>query len=189
MAAALSLIATSGVNCPRTGGVKSLRIIPTSGITEIVASATKHSITDLTFATAGAGFGVINFKRGEAELTESMEQFNEVIINFAVPNPTAEQRFDLEKIKKNCESYLVVELYDKETLLFVGWDKIAEEEAFASFKNLESTSGRAKTDSNLFAFNLRAEHSEILRTLSELTSVTATTKTAIFAELDSPTNV
>ena len=189
MAAALSLIATSGVNCPRTGGVKSIRIIPTSGITEIVASATKHSITDLTFATAGAGFGVLNFKRGEAELTESMEQSNEVIINFAVPNPTAEQRFDLEKIRKNCESYLVVELYDKETLLFVGWDKLAEEEAFASFQSLESTSGRAKTDANLFAFNLRAEHSEILRTLSELSSVSATTKTAIFAELDSPTNV
>lgn len=189
MAAALGLAAVSGINCNKRAGVKSLYVIPVTDIASITASTTEHSITDVVFTTLGNGFGKINFKRGECEVTESMEQSNEVSISFSVPNPNSAQRFELEKIRKQCEMYCVAELYDDERLLFVGYDAIAEDEGFVKFNNLESTSGKATTDENLFSMNLMAEQGEMVRILSEISGVSATTLTAIRAELIAATNV
>jgi hypothetical protein len=191
MAASLALTQSTGLNCPKTAGVKALYIIPQSDVVT-VAAGTSHDIVNLVFATAGAGFGKINFARGQAEVKEAMERSNEVEISFAVPNPTTVQRKELEAIKNMCEMYVVAELYDNETLLFIGWDAKAEDEAFVKFKSLESTSGKAKTDDNLFNFILMAEHSEILRHLTSITGASggsATTKTAILAELLAATSV
>lgn len=188
MAAALFLTQTSGVNCPKTAGVKELYIAPLGAVTSITAG-NNHDVTDMEFDTAGDGFGRIYFKRGECEITEAAENVNEVIINFAVPNPTATQRKELQAIKTTCESLVVARLYDRDELLLIGWDALAEFEAFASFQTFDSTTGRAKTDDALFNFNLRAEHEEILRPISGLSSVAATTTAAIVTELLAATNV
>jgi len=189
MAASLGLTAVSGLNCNKRAGVKELYIAPTSDLASIVAGTTSHDVTDVVFETAGAGFGKLGFKRGECEITESMETSNEVTIAFAVPNPNADQRFQLEKIRKNCEMYAVARLYDDERLLFIGYDAITEDEGFVKFNNLESTSGKATSDANLFVMNLMAEQGEMLRVLSGLSGVSATTTTAIIAELVAATNV
>ena len=189
MAASIGLSAVAGVNCNKRAGVKTLYVIPTADVSSIVAGTTAHDITDITFASAGAGFGKVNFKRGECEVTESMEVTNEVAVAFSVPNPTKEQRFELEGIRKKCEMYAVARLYDDERLLFIGYDAVAEDEGFLKFNNLESTSGKATSDENLFTMNLMAEQGEMLRVLSELSGVSATTTTAIEAELIAATNV
>jgi hypothetical protein len=87
MAANLSLAAVAGSNCPRTAGVKELYTIPVADISSITLG-TDHDITDIVFASVGVGFGKINFKRGECEVTEAMERSNQVEVNFAVANPT-----------------------------------------------------------------------------------------------------
>lgn len=190
MATSLQLSAVQGLNCQnRTGGVKELYIIPTSDVESITLGTTEHDITNIVFVTAGNGFGKINFKRGEAEVTESMEQENEVVVNFAVPNPTAAQRKQLNDIRKNCESYVVARLYDSDILLFIGYDGVALDEAFSTFQSLESTSGRAKTDANLFNFNLVASQGEIVRVLTGISGASATTTDTIVAELLAATSV
>jgi len=189
MSASLSLTAVGGINCNKRAGVKSLYVIPTSDVASITAGVSAHDITNIVFAGVGDGFGKIAFKRGECEITESMEQSNEVGVAFAVPNPNAAQRFQLEGIRKQCEMYLVARLYDDERLLFVGWDAIAEDEGFAKFSNLESTSGKATSDEALFSMNLMAEQGEMMRVLSGISGATATTTVAIEAELIAATSV
>ena len=191
MSASLSLTAVGGINCNKRAGVKTLYIIKTADITSITAGTVAHDITNMVFAVVGNGFGKVSFKRGECEVTESMEQNNEVGIAFSVPNPNKEQRFQLEAIRKSCEMYAVARLYDDERLLFVGYDAVAEEEAFAKFNNLESTSGKATSDENLFTMNLMAEQGEMLRVLSGISgaSTPATTVVAIEAELIAATSV
>lgn len=191
MAASLALAAVSGTNCTKRAGVKAIYIIPTADMVSISAGTSAHDIDDMVFAGVGNGFGRVNFKRGECEVTESMEQNNEVSVIFSVPNPNAAQRFELEAIRTSCETYAVAELYDDERLLFIGYDAVAEEEAFLSFNSLESTSGKAVTDENLFTMTLTAEQGEMLRVLSGIASATvpATTKTAILAELIAATSV
>jgi hypothetical protein len=187
--AVLTLTAT-GANCPKTGGIKAIYLSPASHIESITAGSS-HDITNIVFDTSGIGFGAIEFKRGEAELTESSENTNEVVINIALPNPNAAQRKQLNDIKKVCEMQAVVELYDDQRLLYVGWDVEAEFEAFLKYQSHEFTSGRAKSDANLFQLNLMAEHSEPLRVLSGISGATvpATTKAAIIAELLAATSV
>ena len=187
--ASIALTAVAGVNCNKRAGVKALYLIKTSEITDIVCGTTSHDITDITFGSVGVGFGKINFKRGECEVTESGERSNTATVNFAVPNPNAAQRFELEAISKQCELYAVAELYDNERLLFVGYDSIGEDESFLSYTSNESTSGKAQEDDNLFSMVLTATQSEILRVVTGLSGVSATTKTAIIAELVAATNV
>ena len=189
MAANLALTKAAGVNCPKTGGVKRLFAIKTDDINTITLGTMAHDVTDLLFATSGKGFGELGFKRGECELTESMERSNTVEVNFSIPNPNAAQRFQLEQIRNACEQYYVAELYDDERLLFIGYDGTYQEEAFVSFTSAESTSGRAKDDDNLFSMTMTAEQGEFLRVLSGLSSVSATTNAAIIAELIAATNV
>jgi len=188
MAASLFLTSTAGTNCPKTSGVKQLFTIKTSDISVITLGA-NHDITNIEFAVSGSGFGQVNFKRGECEVTESMEKSNEVNVNFAVPNPTAGQRKELTEIKNACEQYMVARMYDSDRLLFIGYDAESLDEGFAAFKSFESTSGRAKTDDNLFSMTMMADQGEPLRVLSGLSGVTATTATAIVAELLAATNV
>lgn len=190
MAANLSLAVSSGTNCPKTGGVKELYTIPVADITTITLGS-NHDITDLVFASVGVGFGKLNFKRGECEVTESMERANDVQVNFAVPNPTALQRKELTAIKNSCEQYMVARLYDNDTLLFVGYDEEALDEGFVAFSSFESTSGRAKSDDNLFSMTMSAEQGEPLRILSGVSGafVPASTPTAIVAELIAATSV
>jgi hypothetical protein len=189
MPAGLLLTAVAGVNCPKTAGVKRLFTIKTSDVTSITLGS-DHDITNIVFAVVGNGFGQVNFKRGECQITEAMEQQNEVIVNFAVPNPTKAQRKELQTIKNACEQYMVAELYEGD-LLFIGYDAVAEDEGFVSFQSSEFDSGRAKTDANLMAFNMRAEQGELLRVLSGISGATvpATTKPAIIAELLAATSV
>jgi len=182
MAASLFLNSVEGNNCPKTSGVKQLFTIKTSDITSI-ALGSDHDITNIVFAVAGAGFGQVNFKRGECEVTEAMERSNEVNVNFAVANPTSTQRKELTAIKNACEQYLVARLYDSDRILFIGYDAESLDEGFAAFKSFESTSGRAKTDDNLFSMTMMADQGEPLRVLSELSGASATTATAIIAEL------
>jgi DNA-binding XRE family transcriptional regulator len=52
------------------------------------------------------------------------------VIIIALTNPNASQRKQLNDIKKVCEMQAVVELYDDQRLLYVGWDVEAEFEAF-----------------------------------------------------------
>ena len=190
MPAGLLLAAVAGINCPKTGGVKRLFTIKTSDVVSITLGS-DHDITNIVFLGAGNGFGEVNFKRGECQLTEAMEQQNEVIVNFAVPNPTKAQRKQLNDIRKACEQYMVAELYDDDRLLFVGYDAVAEAEGFAAFQSMDFDSGRAKTDANLMAFNMRAEQGELVRVLSGISGATvpATTKPAIIAELLAATSV
>lgn len=189
MAANLSLSAVAGTNCPKTAGVKELYTIPVADI-DSIALGSDHDITDIVFATAGTGFGKLNFKRGECEVTETMERSNEVNVNFSVANPTSTQRKELQAIKDSCEQYMVARLYDGDRLLFIGYDAISLEEGFAAFSSAESTSGRAKTDDNLFSFTMQAQQDEFLRVLSGISGATvpATTVTAIVAELIAATS-
>ena len=190
MSANLSLAAVAGTNCPKTAGVKELYTIKLEDITSITLGS-DHDITDLVFASVGVGFGKINFKRGECEVTESMERSNEVSVNFAVANPTSTQRKSLTEIKNACEQYMVARLYDQDRLLFVGYDAESLDEGFAAFASFESTSGRAKTDDNLFSMTMTAEQGEPLRVLSGISGATipAITPTAIVAELLAATSV
>ena len=190
MAANLSLAAVAGSNCPRTAGVKELYTIPTADISSITLG-TDHDITNIVFDNAGVGFGKINFKRGECEVTEAMERSNQVEVNFAVANPTSTQRKELQAIKDSCEQYMVARLYDGDRLLFIGYDEEFGDEAFAAFMSAESTSGRAKADDNLFSFTMMAEQGEFLRVLSGISGATvpATTVPAIVAELVAATSV
>jgi hypothetical protein len=186
----LPLSKQANVNCNRIGGIKSIFLTTTSTINGITLGS-NHDITNLVFATAGTGFAQVNFKMGEAELTESAEMMNTVSLNFAIPNPDATRRKELQVIKDACEMYAVVELYDGNELLFVGYDKIVENEGFLKHGTTESTSGRGKTDANLFSATLTAEQGEYVRVLSGISGATvpATTKTAIIAELLVPTSV
>jgi hypothetical protein len=86
---------------------------------------------------------------------------------------------------------MVAELYDDDRLLFVGYDAVAEAEGFAAFQSMEFDSGRAKTDANLMAFNMRAEQGELVRVLAGISGATvpASTKPAIIAELLAATSV
>lgn len=187
MAASLFLTAATGVNCDKTAGVRELYVAPKSAI-ETITYGSDHDITDILFETATEGFGKVNFKRGECEVTENMERFNEVVVNFAVPNPTSTQRKELQAIRDTCEMVLVARLYDSDRLLFIGADEDYGDDAFAAFQVAESTSGRAKTDDNLFSFSIRAEQGEFLRVLSGLSTVSATTVADIIAELVAATN-
>ena len=191
MAANLSLAAVAGSNCPRTAGVKELYTIPVADISSITLGS-DHDITNIVFANAGTGFGKINFKRGECEVTEAMEISNQVEVNFAVANPTSTQRKELQAIKDSCEQYMVARLYDGDRLLFIGYDEEFQDEAFAAFMSAESTSGRAKADDNLFSFTMMAEQGEFLRVLSGISGATpspATTPAEIVAELVAATSV
>ena len=188
MAASLSLAAVSGTNCPKTAGVKELYTIPVGDMVSVTLGA-DHDITDLVFATAGDGFGRINFKRGECDVAEAMEKSNLVTVNFAVANPTSTQRKELTLIKNSCEQYMVARLYDSDRLLFIGYDAESLEEGFVSFASFESTSGRAKADDNLFSMTMTAEQGEPLRVLSGISGASATTVTAIVAELVAATSV
>ena len=190
MSANLSLAAVAGTNCPKTAGVKELYTIKVEDMVS-VSLGTDHDITNLVFAGAGDGFGKLNFKRGECEVTESMERSNEVSVNFAVANPTSTQRKELTAIRNACEQYMVARLYDGDRLLFVGYDAESLDEGFAAFSSFESTSGRAKTDDNLFSMTMTAEQGEPLRVLSGISgaSTPATTVTAIVAELVAATSV
>jgi hypothetical protein len=190
MAASLSLAAVAGTNCPKTAGVKELYTIPVGGMVSVTLGS-DHDITDLVFANAGDGFGKLNFKRGECEVTESMERSNEVSVNFAVANPTSTQRKELTLIKNSCEQYMVARLYDGDRLLFIGYDAESLDEGFVAFASFESTSGRAKSDDNLFSMTMTAEQGEPLRVLSGISGATvpATTPTAIVAELLAATSV
>jgi hypothetical protein len=188
MAASLSLAAVAGTNCPKTAGVKELYTIPTGAMVSVTLGS-DHDITNLVFENAGDGFGKLNFKRGECEVTESMEKSNEVSVNFAVANPTSTQRKELTLIKNACEQYMVARLYDGDRLLFIGYDAESLEEGFVSFGSFESTSGRAKSDDNLFSMTMTAEQGEPLRVLSGISGASATTVTAIVAELKAATSV
>lgn len=188
MAASLALAKGANLNCAQTAGVKELYTIPIADVDSLTASNSVHSLTNIVFATAGNGFGKIEFKRGECELTQKMEQQNEVVVNFAVPNPTAEQLFQLEAIRKSCEQYMVARTYD-DKFIFVGWDAISGDEAFARFQTAETTTGRAKTDANLTSFSMMAEQSELCRILTGISGATATTPAAIAAELIAATSV
>jgi hypothetical protein len=190
MAASLSLAAVAGTNCPKTAGVKELYTIPVGDMVSVTLGS-DHDITDLVFAGVGNGFGKLNFKRGECEVTESMERSNEVSVNFAVANPTSTQRKELTAIKNSCEQYMVARLYDGDRLLFIGYDAESLEEGFVAFASFESTSGRAKSDDNLFSMTMTAEQGEPLRVLSGISGATvpATTVTAIVAELLAATSV
>lgn len=188
MAASLILSAVGGTNCPKTAGVKQLYTIPVGDVASITLGA-NHDITNIVFSTAGNGFGKLDFKRGECEVTESMERSNEVNVVFAVANPTAGQRKELTQIKNACEQYMVARLYDGDRLLFIGYDAESLDEGFVAFKSFESTSGKAKTDDNLFAMTMMADQGEPLRVLSGISGATATTPTAIVAELIAATSV
>ena len=137
MSANLSLAAVAGTNCPKTAGVKELYTIKVEDMVS-VSLGTDHDITNLVFAGAGDGFGKLNFKRGECEVTESMERSNEVSVNFAVANPTSTQRKELTAIRNACEQYMVARLYDGDRLLFVGYDAESLDEGFAAFSSFES---------------------------------------------------
>jgi hypothetical protein len=190
MPANLSLTGT-GFNCPKIAGVKKIWFIPTADIKLITLGTTAHDITDLEFVTSGNGFGEIAFKRGEAELTQTYERMNEVVVNFAVPNPTKEQLFSLQKIKDTCEMYAVVQTYDRDELFFVGYDKVATDEGFLTHQTAAATTGRAKADDNLTSVSLIAEQGEYVRVLSGISGTTppSTTTAAIIAELLAATNV
>lgn len=183
----LPLTKDTALNCKRIAGVKELYLIKTSGIATMVAGTTAHDITDITFANSGEGFGKIEFKRNECEVTENKELMNEVEVNFAIPNPSASARKQLQDIDDACEMIAVARLYDKDTLLVIGYDAKAGFEAFLHQETTESTSGRAKDDENLFSMTLRAEHQEYLRVLSEVDG--ETTVAGIVAELLAGTNV
>jgi len=185
----LPLTKATGLNCKKIGGVKALYAIKTSGISSMVAGATDHDITNIVFVNSGDGFGKVEFKRNQCEITETAELMNSVNVIFSVPNPDAVQRGQLQAIKDSCESILVAELYDDERLLVVGWDAKAGFEAFASHDTTESTSGVAKDDENLFTMTLMAEHQEYLRVLTEISGASATTVPAILAELIAATSV
>lgn len=187
MAASLALAKGANLNCPQTAGVKELYVIPVEDVATIVASPTSHAITNIVFETAGDGFGKIEFKRGECEITQAFENQNEVVVNFAVANPSADQLFQIEKIRKKCEMYLVARTYD-DKFLFVGYDAIGAQESFARYQTGEAGTGRAKTDANLTSISLMAEQSEFCRIITELSGVTATTAVAIAAELVAATN-
>ena len=190
MAANLILATASGTNCPKTGGVKELYTIPVADMKSVTLGS-NHDITNMEFNSAGVGFGKLNFKRGECEVTESMERANDVQVNFAVPNPTALQRKELTAIKNSCEQYMVARLYDGDRLLFIGYDEESLDEGFVSFSSFESTSGRAKADDNLFSMTMSAEQGEPLRVLSGISGATspATTVTEIITELVDATSV
>ncbi len=190
MAANLILAAAGGTNCPKTGGVKELYTIPVTDMNSITLGS-NHDITNMVFSSVGVGFGKLNFKRGECEVTESMERANDVQVNFAVPNPTALQRKELTAIKNSCEQYMVARLYDGDRLLFIGYDEESLDEGFVSFSSFESTSGRAKADDNLFSMTMSAEQGEPLRVLSGISGATspATTVTEIITELVDATSV
>jgi len=188
MPANLSLAAVAGTNCPKTAGVKELYTIPVGDINSITLGST-HDITNIVFKVAGDGFGKINFKRGECEVTEAMERSNAVKVIFSVANPTKEQRKSLTAIKNSCEQYMVARLYDQDTLLFVGYDEESLDEGFVAFESFASTSGKLKTDDNLFAMTMAAEQGEPLRVVSALTGATATTTTQIVTELVNATTV
>jgi len=188
MPANLSLAALAGTNCPKTAGVNELYTIPVGDVNSITLGS-DHDITNIVFKVAGDGFGKLNFKRGECEVTESMERSNEVKVNFAVANPTKEQRKSLNAIRKSCEQYMVARLYDQDLLLFVGYDEESLDEGFVAFESFESTSGRAKTDDNLFSMTMGAEQGEPLRVLSALTGASATTTTQMVTELVNATTV
>jgi len=191
MPANLSLQAVAGTNCPKTAGVKELYTIKVEDLPTIELGS-DHDITNLVFANAGNGFGQINFKRGECEVTESMERSNEVNVNFSVANPTSTQRKELTAIKNACEQYMVARLYDDDRLLFIGYDEESLEEGFVSFASFESTSGRAKTDDNLFSMTMMADQGEPLRVLSGISGASpspATTTAEIIAELKAATSV
>ena len=185
----LPLAKAAGLNCKKIGGVKALYAIKSEGISSMVAGTTAHDITDIVFASVGEGFGKVEFKRNQCEVTESMELMNSVNVIFSVPNPNAAQRFQLQAIKDACEQILVAELYDDNRLLVIGWDAKAGFEAFAHQDTTESTSGVAKDDENLFTMTLMAEHQEYLRVLTEISGATATTVPAILAELIAATSV
>lgn len=191
MSANLQLLPVAGTNCPKTAGVKELYTIKVEDLPTILLG-TNHDITNLVFANAGDGFGKLNFKRGECEVTESMERSNEVNVNFAVANPDATQRKELTAIRNACEQYMVARLYDQDRLLFIGFDEESLEEGFVSFSSFESTSGRAKTDDNLFSMTMTADQGEPLRILSGISGASggaASTPTAIVAELLAATSV
>lgn len=189
MAANLSLTVTAGIDCPKIAGIRKLYFIKTEDIAEIVLGTTAHDITNIVFDTAGEGFGEIGFKRGEAEVTETFERMNEVTVNFSLPSPTKEQRFQLQKIKDACKVYAVAELYDRNELLFIGYDAVAREEGFLTHQTAEYSTGRAKDDDNFMSPTLVAEQGEYVRILSEISGATATTTEAIIAELLAATNV
>ena len=190
MAATLALASVSGLNCPKVGGVKALYVIPASDISSLTFGS-DHDVTDIVFGSVGVGFGKIEFKRGECEVTESMERSNQVNVTFAVPNPTSTQRKEMEAIRNNCELNVVAELYDSERFLYIGNDNVYQEEAFARVTTTESTSGKAKEDDNLFAVTMSAEQGEYLRVLSGISGATtpATTAAQIRAELIAATSV
>lgn len=188
MAANLKLDTVSGLNCPRIVSVKELYTIKTSDIASITLGS-DHNITDIAFAVSSAGFGRVYFKRGECEITESMEQMNEVNVIFSVSSPTSTQRKELQAIKNACEQYFVARLYDRDELLFIGYDAVVGEEGFVKFSTAEGTSGKAKTDDALYTFTMMAEQGELVRVLSGLSTVSATTTTAIVTELLAATNV
>ncbi len=184
----LPLTKATNLNCNQIAGVKRIWAATTDVITSVTLG-TDHDITNLVFATAGTGFGQVNFKMGEAELTENAEMMNTVEVNIAVPFPEAAQRKELQAIKDSCEMYAVVELYKTDELYFVGFDAIVEEEGFLKHGTTEATSGRAKDDDNLFSMTLTAQQGEFVRVLSEISGATATTKAEIIAELLDPTSV
>lgn len=186
MPANLSLTGT-GLDCPKIAGIKKLFIIPTADIS-LITLGTDHDITNIEFATSGNGFGALDFKRGEAELTETFERMNEVTVNFALPNPTAAQRKQLQSIKDTCEMYVVAQLYDRNELLFAGYDAVSQEEGFLTHQTAEGTTGRAKDDDPLTSVTLVAEQGEYVRVLSEISGATATTTAEIVAELLAATN-
>lgn len=190
MPANLSLTATAGINCPKTAGVKELFIIPTGDV-ESITLGSNHDITDIVFDTVGTGFGKINFKRGECEVTEAFERMNEVSVVFSLPNPTALQRKELQAIKGSCELYAVARLYDRDELLFIGYDAIAQEEGFLTNSTSASTTGKLKTDDNFTTPTLVAEQGEYIRVLSGISGATvpATTTPAMVAELIAATSV
>lgn len=189
MPANLSLTGT-GLDCPKIAGIKKLFIIPTADISLITLGA-DHDITNIVFETAGEGFGTIDFKRGEAEVTETFERMNEVTVNFALPNPTSTQRLALQKIKDTCEMYAVAQLYDRNELLFIGYDAVSEEEGFLTHQTAEGTTGRAKDDDNYTSVTLVAQQGEYVRVLSEISGTTPASETTaeIVAELLAATNV
>jgi hypothetical protein len=186
----LPLSKQANVNCYRIGGIKRIWLTTTSTINGITLG-TDHNITNLVFAAAGVGFAQVNFKMGEAELKESAEMMNNIELTFSVPNPDKTRRKELQAIKDACEMYAVVELFDGDELLFVGYDKIVESEGFLKHGTTQSTSGKVKTDANLFTATLKAEQGEYLRVLTGVSGATvpAATKTAIIAELLVPTSV
>lgn len=191
MPANLSLEVVAGTNCPKTAGVKELYTIKVEDLPTITLG-TDHDITNLVFAVAGNGFGKINFKRGECEVTEAMERSNAVKVIFSVANPTKTQRKELTEIRNACEQYMVARLYDDNRMLFVGYDEESLEEGFVAFESFASTSGKLKTDDNLFAMTMAAEQGEPLRILSGISGASggaASTPAAIVAELLAATSV